>query len=305
MKRVRSPKPATLLLTLVLAGCGSSAPPTVAAAAATVATAAPTTAATKATAPTVAAACPTANFPDLSTSAGAGASYAKPKLSVTCTATELKVTSNGMISYLFTPKTPNKLSEQNWTWSVPAQPKQAAATTDISQWFGTVGFSVTGIPIYAAMEGAQPTQSAFGDPVYNGMMDSCSGHTGPAGEYHLHAITATASCGFEPSPIVGYALDGFPIYGPNGCLDVACKQVVTFTSGWVKTGNPVKDAWKNYTYTPTDNATVLDQCNGRVGPDGTYRYYATAGFPYTFGCFAGTPTKQTGRAGAPMPPMNG
>lgn len=126
---------------------------------------------------------------------------------------------------------------------------------------------------------------------------------GPAQRIHVHALNTEATCGFEPSPVVGYALDGFPIYGPRGCLDVACTQVVTFTSGWVQTADPKKDAWLNHTYTASASELVLDRCNGRVGPDGTYRYYATATFPYTIGCFAGTATEQTGAAGGPMPLM--
>jgi hypothetical protein len=250
-----------------------------------------------------AATCPTANFPDLSQSAGAGAGYSKPWISVSCTTSELKVSSNGMISYTFTPKTPNALAAQNWNWHVPLQPAVAASSTAINTWFGTVGFTTTGIPIYAAMEGAQPASEAFGDPIYNGIVDTCKGHTGPAKEYHVHALNTATSCGFGPSPIVGYALDGFPIYGSQGCLDTACTQVVTFKSGWVKTGDPKTNAWSNYTYQSSSDQTVLDKCNGRVGPDGTYRYYVTASFPYTFGCFKGTPTTQSGAAGGPMPPM--
>lgn len=247
--------------------------------------------------------CPTANFPDLSGAAGAGAGYAKPSVSVSCSATELKVTSNDMPSYTFTPITPNPLLAQSYNWHVPLTPTVASSSTSVSSWFGTVGFTVTGLPIYAAMEGAQPVQEQYGDPIYNGIVDTCKGHTGPAGEYHLHAMNTASSCGFTADPIVGYALDGFPIYGSNGCLDVACTQVVTFKSGWVRTGNPTTNAWSAYTYTTSSDVTVLDKCNGRIGPDGTYRYYATSGFPYTFGCFKGTPTTQTGGAAAAMPAM--
>jgi hypothetical protein len=200
-------------------------------------------------------------------------------------------------------RSPNALAAQNWNWHVPLQPAVAASSTAINTWFGTVGFTTTGIPIYAAMEGAQPASEAFGDPIYNGIVDTCKGHTGPAKEYHVHALNTATSCGFGPSPIVGYALDGFPIYGSQGCLDTACTQVVTFKSGWVKTGDPKTNAWSNYTYQSSSDQTVLDKCNGRVGPDGTYRYYVTASFPYTFGCFKGTPTTQSGAAGGPMPPM--
>lgn len=258
---------------------------------------------TSTTAAEGAGACPTDEFPDLSGSAGAGEGYAQPSLAVSCTDDELVVTSNGMISYEFEPMTPNALAEQDWEWRVPLQPELAEETTTMAGRLGTIGFSVTGLPIYGAMEGAMPEAEAYGDPIYNGIVDDCQGHTGPASEYHLHAIEDTSACGFEPSPIVGYALDGFPIYGSNGCLDESCEEVVTFTSGWVQTGDPTTDAWDNYTYEPSDDETVLDECNGRVGPDGTYRYYITETFPYTLGCYAGTPTTQTGAAAGPMPAM--
>jgi hypothetical protein len=76
--------------------------------------------------------CPTKAFPDLSQSAGAGAGYAKPAISVTCSDTELKVTSNGMISFAYDPKTPNPLAEQEWNWAVPLNPVKAKSVTAIS-----------------------------------------------------------------------------------------------------------------------------------------------------------------------------
>ncbi len=234
--------------------------------------------------------CPTSDFPDLSNSGGAGAGYAKPQISVSCTSTQLKVSSNGMPSFTFVPMTPNPLKAQNWNWAVPLHPTVAATTTSVSNWFGTIGFTVTGLPIYAAMEGAQPANEAYGDPIYNRIVDSCKGHTGPAGEYHFHAINDSSACGFTTNQLLGYALDGFPIYAPTGCLDLACTQVVTFQSGWAQNGDPTTNAWSHYTYVPSSDPTVLDQCNGRVGPDGQYRYYATSSFPYTIGCFKGTPT---------------
>ncbi len=246
---------------------------------------------------------PAANFPDLSGSAGAGIGYDKPSVQVSCTTTELLVRSNGMISYPFVKKTPNSLRAQNLNWHIPLQPVVAANPTSIVNRLGTLGFSVTGLPIYGPTEGPMPANEAFGDPVGNGILDSCKGHTGPQSEYHLHAVEKSSDCGFGPSPIVGYALDGFPIYGTRGCLDQECAQVVTFNSGYQLTGNSTTYSWAAHTYAESNDPTVLDRCNGRIGPDGTYRYYATAAFPYTFGCFKGTPTAQSGGAAAPMPPM--
>jgi len=249
--------------------------------------------------------CPVTSFPDLSQSVGAGAGYAKPALSVACSKTELKVTSNGMISFAFEPKTPNALSTQEWSWSVPLNPVKASATTTIRNVLGTLGFTVSGLPIYGPTEGPQPPAQAFGDPVYNKIMDTCGGHTGPAREYHHHAITLAQQCNLSKQKILGYALDGFPIYTTLGCLNTKCTKSALMKSGYVKTGDPTTNSWDAYTYKTSKATGVLDACNGRTQPDGTYGYHVTTGFPYIIGCFAGTATLPKGRAGGPMPPMGG
>ena len=76
-------------------------------------------------------------------------------------------------------------------------------------------------------------------------------------------------------------------------------------SGYVKSGDPTTNTWDAYTYTPSKSTTVLDSCNGRIQPDGTYGYHVTTDFPYIIGCFSGTATLAKGRAGEPMPPMGG
>ena len=247
--------------------------------------------------------CPTAVFPDLTAVIGAGEEYAMPEVSVECTDTELIVTSNGMPSYTFEPLTPNALAEQAWVWRVPLRPTVAASTTSIVDVLGTLGFTTTGLPIYGPTEGPQPTNEAFGDPIYNGILDTCGGHTGMSSDYHNHALYTDVYCNLTSSFIIGYALDGFPIYNSVGCLDVDCTETAQFVSGYDMTGDPTSYSWKAYTYNSTGKTNVLDECNGRIGADGTYRYHATDAFPYIIGCFAGTSTTQTGNAAADMPAM--
>jgi len=250
-------------------------------------------------------ACPTAAFPDLSKSPGAGDNYAKPSISVSCSKNELKVTSNGMISFPFEQKTPNALSPQEWSWAVPLNPVKAKSVTTIKNVLGTLGFTVSGLPIYGPTEGPMPASQAFGDPVYNKIMDTCGGHTGPGREYHHHAIFLVQQCNLSQQSILGYALDGFPIYTTLGCLDSKCKKTAMMKSGYLKTGNPETNSWSAYTYKKSTSNTTLDSCNGRKQPDGTYGYHATTDFPYIIGCFTGAAALATGRAGEPMPPMGG
>lgn len=253
--------------------------------------------------------CPNAVFPDLSAVAGPGGEYAMPVVTVECTADEIVVSSNGMPSYTFVEMTPNGLEAQDYEWHVPLRPEMAAAHTSIVNVLGTLGFTTTGLPIYGPTEGPQPAAEAFGDPVYNGLLDDCGGHTGFDADYHNHALRSEAACNLDSSYIVGYALDGFPIFNSVGCVDVECTETAVFHSGYVMTGDPTSNSWDAYTYDPAasegGDTNVLDECNGRVGPDGTYRYHATSAFPYIIGCHVGTATPQTGAAAQPMPPMGG
>jgi hypothetical protein len=216
--------------------------------------------------------------------------YPDPMLRAYCDADYLNIESNGIIGYQFVPMTPNALRAQTNAWQVPLVPEFSDTLTTIPL-LGVVAVAINGIPIYGANEAATPGN--YGDPVYNAIVDFCNGHTGPQGDYHYHALVqeclAQAALEGVPSPIIGFALDGFPIYGPNGCLDAACTQVATFSSSWETTGDPTVLAWDNHTFTPNSDPTKLDQCNGRIGPDGSYAYYATANFPYTIGCYHGVP----------------
>lgn len=224
-------------------------------------------------------------FADLSSVSGAGPGYAKPSLSASCSADTLSVSSNGMPGYAFTPVTPNPLLTQSWHWSVPTDPQLAATPSTLVNVMGAIAFTITGLPIYGPEEGAQPAAEAYGDPVYNKLLDDCGGHTGPAGEYHYHEIIATAACGLS-STIIGYAFDGFPIYSNPG--DV-------YQSGYVRTGDPTTNDWNAYTYVG-GGAHTLDRCNGTT-VDGQYRYYVTPTFPYVLGCYSGTPMAQSGNRG--------
>jgi hypothetical protein len=231
--------------------------------------------------------CPTAAFPTpMADPANAG--YPDPTLEVYCTETELVIESNGIPSYEFQPITPNDLQAQNNVFHIPLEPVEAPAPATIPL-LGVVAAAVNGMPIFGPNEAAIP--DPFGDPIYNGIMDFCLGHTAMMGDYHYHGLLVECLVGEvpagDPSPIVAFSLDGYPIYGPVGCLDAECTEVVTFQSGWQQTGDPSTYAWDNHAYVASEDPTVLDECNGRMGPDGTYRYHATDSFPYVLGCYRG------------------
>ena len=207
---------------------------------------------------------------------------------MSCTSTSLIVESNGIPSYEFVAITPNDLAAQNHRYVVPLDPELPERASDIPL-LGTAGFAVNGLPIYGPNEG--PFPDPYGDPIYNDIMDECQGHTARAGDYHYHALLVACltrdTAANQASPVIGYASDGFPIYGPRGCIDASCSQVVTFVSSWEQVADPTTYAWDAYQYREKSGAQYLDECNGRIGPDGSYRYHATSGFPYVLGCYAG------------------
>ena len=281
--------------------------------------------------------CPADAFLDVAAFQGPGANYPAPTLEVTCTESEMTVTTNGIPHYTYMSTTPNGLNAQNHSWTIPLNPQYTEETTTIPL-LGTVGFAINGIPIYGPNEGPMP--DPFGDPVANDVMDESQGHTGGNADYHYHMFVEQTFLDADgdgipnlyddepmdalegPSPILGFALDGFPVYGPRGCVDADCQEVITFKSSWESTNyeadsvgctlgqacsdrnsyvcaNAVIDgavttacvfkdyAWDNHAYQEQDGDGWLDQCNGRIGPDGTYRYHATNTFPYLLGCYHG------------------
>ena len=237
---------------------------------------------------------------DVSGAAGAGDGYPAPELSAECVDGELVVAGNGIPTYEFVAITPNPLVAVAQTYRISLAPEIAARPTDIPL-LGVAGFAVNGLPWFGPNEAERP--DPFGDPIHNGIVDGCSGHTAPQG-YHQHALvqkclTQEAVSSSTPwtmsdpddataSPVIGWALDGFPIYGPVGCLDTDCNEVAVMNSSWNQTGDPTTYAWDNHEFVERNDPTYLDRCNGREQPDGTYGYHATATFPYILGCYVGT-----------------
>ncbi len=128
--------------------------------------------------------------------------------------------------------------------------------------------------------------------------DNHNAHTQPDGLYHYHGNPVALFEQENPtaaSPVIGFAADGFPIFGSyindNGMIRAAT------TSYQLKTGTrPEGDGAPGGTYDGTfvdDWEFVaglgdLDQCNGMV-QDGVYGYVVTETYPHVMGCFTGTP----------------
>jgi len=105
-------------------------------------------------------------------------------------------------------KNPNSMVSQNYTFKIPLNPavNAAHATTPM----GPIGVAINGVPLY--------NQYAGGGAALSGEMvsfDQGYGHPDPGSRYHYHVepIKLTATKGTDA--LMGFLLDGFPVYGPK------------------------------------------------------------------------------------------
>lgn len=132
-----------------------------------------------------------------------------------------------------------------------------------------LGVAVNGVPIYDYTGGGEMSQAdlahhqAHHDTLQTEQLDTCGGHAGRGDDYHYHVkptcmIEQMANAG--DAAIIGWAFDGFPIYGDN---------------------NPDGTVI---------SAGVLDVCNGQPDEVFGYRYHTSAEAPYIVQCLMGVVT---------------
>ena len=126
---------------------------------------------------------------------------------------------------------------------------------------GQVGIAKNGVPIFNGLDAGNRDAAAWE------VQDACDGHPQQSGQYHYHSIPPCLNedeSKRKHSKLVGWAFDGFPIYGKRG-----------------EDGEELANK-------------DLDVCHGhthKVKLDGekvrTYHYHGTSEYPYTVGCFRG------------------
>ena len=210
------------------------------------------------------------------------------------------------------------VSEQNISLKVPRNPKVANSTSELSL-LSYNAVMLNGVVLDQVANGCYMPNDPSADEngnIANGCglwvdwrldplgtvslgADSHNGHTQPGGLYHYHG---NPNALFDPqatkqsSPVIGFAADGFPIYGPF-YKDPATGELREAVSGYtLKVGSrPDGDNSPGGTYDGTyiqdyefTDAGTLDECNGMT-IDGQYGYYVTDTYPYVMGCYAGSP----------------
>jgi len=246
-----------------------------------------------------------------------------PSLTAACEGDSFVVTTNGIPPYTYEHPRIRLFEEPN-TWRIPRNPQLADTITYPSGRHGIerIGFAVNGLQAYTPIEAAMPVQFQYGNPVTNGLTNNCGGHSAAANlGYHYHRLVeeCVSAANVEaaepwtglvdptvPSPVVGFAADGFAIYGLYECADADCDTIVELKSGYrlKDGGSSVTCAYMDYEYMGDANdPTVLDECNGHTHLDGgDYHYHLTAEYPYQTACFRGTPDESViNRPGTSIP----
>ena len=220
---------------------------------------------------------------------------------------------------------PNIPVNKNFVFKITRNPIQNTGTL-ISTPLGHVGVWSNGVSIFNAKDGRSYNNAGVWNRdalFFEGVsFDNCLGHPGPNGEYHHHVNPTCLyndSLNTVHSPIIGYAFDGFPIYGAYGYTNTngtgTIKRMTSsylMNTGTTRTNGPAVDATYPLGAFIEDRKFVigsgdLDLHNGRFCvtpeyPNGIYAYFVTIDtnfypvYPYVIGpTYNGT--VQTGNTG--------
>jgi len=167
---------------------------------------------------------------------------------------------------------PNSIRVQDFTFRLPVEPRPAAEITRLPM--GPIGTALNGVVFFNPFEqGGMNAVEGYSEV----WLDSCCGHPQQTGVYHYHKYPTCvkspfADDGTRHSPIIGFAFDGFPVYGPYEADGVMARDL---------------DA---------AGGAALDVCNGHADPQRGYHYHVTPGrFPYVLGGYRGVPEASNNR----------
>jgi hypothetical protein len=124
---------------------------------------------------------------------------------------------------------PSYIQEHEYTYYLPLNPERnpKARAMDIHNAnralpMGATGIAINGVVFY------NPFDAGMQDAT--DMMDRCCGHPSPDNRYHYHKYPVCVKSpfideGLEHSPLIGWAFDGFPIYGPYEAKGLMAKDL--------------------------------------------------------------------------------
>ena len=214
---------------------------------------------------------------------------------------------------------PNTISAQAHIFRVPLHPQLTDTITPVRP---ALGVALNGVPFEPgtaeAWEGDRSSPWRF--EALTGFidlgLDKNNAHVQPTGSYHYHGVpTGLLHTTPEGSmhahehqhahamTQLGYAADGFPVYGPHGYSHAndATSHLIDMRSSYqLKAGlrpdgpGGLHDGAFTGDFEYIAGTGDLDEGNGRLGitpehPEGIYHYYITHSFPFVPRCVKGTP----------------
>ncbi|RZK59884.1 MAG: YHYH protein [Pedobacter sp.] len=105
-------------------------------------------------------------------------------------------------------KNPNNISRMNYTFKIPLNPK--VSTSHRPTPLGPIGIAVNGVPLFNQYAGPnRPLSFEINS------FDQYWGHPARQGDYHYHVEPIfLTNVKLSKSALLGFLLDGFPVYGP-------------------------------------------------------------------------------------------
>ena len=236
---------------------------------------------------------------------------------------------------------PHQVGEVEDVLTIPRNPEIAAAPTPLG--LGAAALLLNGIkweayPAACFNEGRgrggigaeaigcgprmldHPWRYNVGSPLNTGFsFDNYYAHVQRTGMYHYHSTPRVLYTGSTDivegttcdtgvvSPVIGFAGDGFPLFGP--CFADETGTVRAAQSSYAVKQGERQDVGDYLTPYAVGNVRGddydgqfigdheyvagsgdLDECNGMT-VDGQYGYYVTRDYPYALTCFSGTPSQ--------------
>jgi hypothetical protein len=151
---------------------------------------------------------------------------------------------------------PNRIATSNLTFRIPMNPVVSASPQATP--LGPIGIALNGVPFFNQY-------AAGGTPLTNEVnsFDQYNGHPQMQGSYHYHIEPTYLTTQYSKHVLLGFLLDGFPVYGP-------LENNATIT-------NSDLDAYHGHTHATAEF------------PNGIYHYHFTDAAPYLNGSgFKGT-----------------
>ena len=242
---------------------------------------------------------------------------------ITNTNTTCTITSNNIPNHNFNDQSASfatPVAEVSQSFTLTRTPTPESSTSPLAQ-SSYDGVMLNGVPLDLLSAGCyDPTNpradndgnTAIGCTVNDGWLldplgtahkfgaDQHNAHTQPDGSYHYHGnpnALFDTNPGPNGSPVIGFAADGYPIYG-SYFLDPFSGQVRKAVSGYTlkpgtRPGPSNQDPGGAYDGTYIDDWEFtdggdLDECNGMT-LDNQYGYYVTDSYPWVIKCLRGSP----------------